>query len=275
MANEANETVGDLSTSALEHPGAINGSPQRGIEGRVPAPAIVYGLTLGVLALAVLTSVRTSVPIAFFLRDPSVTLGGDPLTGAISNLGALVWCGTAGICFFTRAILPRTQDHDAMRAFLFWSGLITSVLLIDDFFLLHDALIPRYFGLSEKVIFLCYGVVTAWYLLRFRRIVLDSEYAVLFVALVCFALSILIDAFQSRWPSPWRILFEDGFKLLGIVSWSIYLIRTCMPAARLAGGTPWILSHGNSSAMAELRGTTDVPSVATRVKSKGRSSDRP
>ena len=43
---------------------------------RIPALAIVYGLTLGVLALAVLTSVRTSVPIAFFVRDPSVTLGG-------------------------------------------------------------------------------------------------------------------------------------------------------------------------------------------------------
>jgi hypothetical protein len=203
----------------------------------MPALAIVYGLTLGVLALAVLTSVRTSVPIAIFLRDPSVTLGGDPLTGALSSLGVLVWCVAAGICFFTRAILPRAQGHDAMRPFLFWSGLITSVLLLDDFFLLHDALLPRYLGLSEKVVFLGYGIVTAWYLLRFRRIVLGFGYTVLFVALVCFALSILIDAFASRWPSPWRILFEDGFKLLGIVSWSAYLCRTCVRAAELGEGT--------------------------------------
>jgi hypothetical protein len=55
-----------------------------------------------------------------------------------------------------------------MRPFLFWSGLITSMLLLDDFFLVHDALIPRYLGLSEKLIFLSYGMVTAWYLLRFR-----------------------------------------------------------------------------------------------------------
>ena len=54
----------------------------------MPALAMVYGLTLGVLALTVLTSVRTGVPIAFFVRDPSVTLSGDPLTGALSNLGA-------------------------------------------------------------------------------------------------------------------------------------------------------------------------------------------
>ena len=133
-----------------------------------------------------------------------------------------------------------------MRAFLFWSGLITSVLLLDDFFLLHDALIPRYLGLSEKVIFLGYGIVTAWYLLRFRHIVLGAEYAVLFVALVGFALSILIDAFQSRWPSPWRILFEDGFKLLGIVSWSTYLIRTCVRAAQVRADTQWALPRSTS-----------------------------
>jgi len=40
-----------------------------------------------------------------------------------------------------------------------------------------------------------------------------------------------VDAFQERWSSPWRILFEDGFKLLGIVSWSSYLIRTCSRTA--------------------------------------------
>jgi hypothetical protein len=97
MANEADETVDDLGMSVLEQPDATNGSPRRGIGDRIPALAIVYGLTLGVLALAVLASVRTGVPIAFFVRDPSVTLGGDPLTGALSNLGALVWCVAAGI----------------------------------------------------------------------------------------------------------------------------------------------------------------------------------
>jgi hypothetical protein len=272
MANKANETVRDLGTSVFEQPDAMNGLPRLGIERRTPALAIVYGLTLGVLAVAVLTSVRTGVPIAFFVRDPSVTLRGDPLTGALSNLGALVWCVAAGICFFTRAILPRAQGHDPMRPFLFWSGLITSVLLLDDFFLLHDALIPRYLGLSEKLIFLSYGMVTAWYLLRFRRIVLGSEYAVLFVALVGFALSILIDAFQSRWPSPWRILFEDGFKLLGIVSWSTYLIRTCARAAELGERT----QLGRPAQHERIRlDATFAPSVAARVKSKGRSEDRP
>jgi hypothetical protein len=76
MANEANETVGDLGTGVLEQPNATNGPPRRPIERRLPALAIVYGLSLGVLAVAALTSVRTSVPIAFFVRDPSVTLGG-------------------------------------------------------------------------------------------------------------------------------------------------------------------------------------------------------
>jgi hypothetical protein len=145
-----------------------------------------------------------------------------------------------------------------MRPFLFWSGLITSVLLLDDFFLLHDALIPRYLGLSEKVIFLGYGMVTASYLLRFRRIVLHSDYAVV-VALAAFAFSIFIDAFQSSWPSPWRILFEDGIKLLGIVSWSTYLSRTCVRAAGLGEGTRWAR---NDPAGGSNPGPTDLRSRA-------------
>ena len=187
---------------------------------------IVYGLTLAVLALASLVSVYRSVPIAFFLRDPVSTLNANPLTGMLSNLGVLVWCSAAGVCFFTRAIVPRERDNE-MRSFLLWSGLLTSVLLLDDLLVFHESLAPSYLGVSEQAVFLSYGIATAWYLVRFRRIVLDREVRVLFAALAFFALSLAIDEFQEEWTSPWRILFEDGFKLLGIVSWSAALIRIC------------------------------------------------
>ena len=118
-----------------------------------------------------------------------------------------------------------------MRLFLLWSGLLTSVLLLDDLFLFHESLAPRYLGVSEEAVVLGYGIATAWYLVRFRRILLDREIRVLFAALAFFTLAVAIDEFQDAWPSPWRILFEDGFKLLGIVSWSAALIRICVGAA--------------------------------------------
>lgn len=106
----------------------------------------------------------------------------DLITGVLSNVGVLVWCAAAAICFYTSTILRYEEGTDEMRSFLCWSGLISSVLL-------------------------------------------------LFTGLTFFALSMFADGFQEQWASPWRIVFEDGFTLLGIVSWSSYLIRTCAHAA--------------------------------------------
>jgi hypothetical protein len=118
-----------------------------------------------------------------------------------------------------------------MRSFLGWSGLLTTVLLLDDLFLFHESLAPDYLGLRQRLVLLSYGIATAWYLARFRRIVLGPDVRVLLAALVFFTMSVFVDALQERWPSPWRILFEDGFKLLGIASWSAYLTRTGARAA--------------------------------------------
>ena len=227
-----------LGTTGIARGDTAKDLPTPGTKRRIASLAIVYGLTLGALALATLVSVYRDVPIEFVLRDPLSTLHANPLTGVLSNLGVLVWCAAAAICFLTRTLLRQQEGTDEMRAFLFWSGLISSMLLLDDFFQFHDGLVPNYLGMSEDPIFLGYGLVTAWYLVRFRRVVLASEWGVLFTALAFFALSMLVDALQDRWLSPWRILFEDGSKLLGIVSWSSYLIRTCVraasPAARAA-----------------------------------------
>jgi len=222
--------VCDASTTGIPPGDTANELSHPGIRFRVRSLAIVYGLTFGALAVAALVSAYHGVPIAFVLRDPLATLKAHPLTGVLSNVGVLAWCAAAAICFYTRTILRHEDGTDEMRSFLFWSGLISSVLLLDDFFQFHDGLVPMYLGKGEDPIFLGYGLVTAWYLVRFRRLILGTEWVVLFTGLTFFALSMFVDAFQEQWASPWRILFEDGFKLLGIVSWSSYLIRTCVHA---------------------------------------------
>jgi hypothetical protein len=231
MRNDEVETVRAIGTMGIAPGDATRDLPKPRTGRRLSSLAIVYSLTLGALAIAALVSVYRDVPIGFVLRDPLATLQAHPLIGALSNVGVLVWCAAAAICFLTRTLLRQHDGTDEVRAFLFWSGLISSVLLLDDFFQFHDGLVPMYLGLSEEPIFLGYGLLTAWYLVRFRRVILASEWGVLFTALAFFALSMLVDAFQERWSSPWRILFEDGSKLLGIVSWSSYLIRTCVRAA--------------------------------------------
>ncbi len=100
--------------------------------------------------------------------------------------------------------------------------------MLDDFFLLHEKIFPIYFGVPEKIVYLgyfglilCGGVV-------FKKCIMETEYLVLLIALGFFGLSMFTDAIQGRIElilGSWRILFEDGFKLLGIVSWMGYFCR--------------------------------------------------
>lgn len=194
---------------------------------RFSALLIIYGPALFVLGVTVWAKLQARVPVSFFSLDATSTLNGHPLTGAQSTLGVLVWCAAAGICFFSCVLLQSRGGDKDVRSFLLWSGVIAMVLALDDMFLVHEDLARRYLLLSEEVVFLAYGSVLVWYLIRFRRNILDSEYLLLLLAFVLLGSSIVVDFFQASWPGSGRIFFEGGTKLLGIVTWSAYLIRTC------------------------------------------------
>ena len=199
------------------------------------APTLAaWTAALAILALAALASVGLGISIEAFFRDPSATLGGHPLTGVISNLGALAWCAGAAICFFTAAILRRRGD--GLATFFFWSGILTSVLLLDDFFLFHDDLAKRLFRMKQRHVEIAYVAAVAAYLVAFRRILLESDWPILFAALSLFGGSMAVDQLQHHFASHWRIAFEDGSKFLGIVVWAGYFVQTGLQAVRRGDG---------------------------------------
>ena len=195
-----------------------------------PALAAVYVPTLLILSATVWANFQAAVPFSFFSRDATATFNGHPLTGVQSTIGVLVWWAAAGICFFSYAVLRGARKDKLLPAFLLWAGAISALLALDDMFLIHEDLAHRYLSLNEKVVFLGYGALTLWWLIRFRRTILDSEYLLLILALTFFGSSIVVDLLQHHLSSPSRIFFEDGFKLLGIVSWSGYLMGACFRA---------------------------------------------
>jgi len=217
----------------------VNRQPASGTRLRFSTVAAVYGPALVVLGLTILVSASADVPVAVFLRDPAATLHAHPLTGLLSHLGVLVWWAAASVCLFCGAVLGRAQADQRLRSFLVWSGVITAVLATDDLFQIHEELAPRYLGLDDKAVLLAYGAAVVWYFVRFRAIILESEYALLLLALLFFGSSILVDMFlQDRWASPWRIGVEDGLKLLGIVGWSGYLILAAARALTASSAAP-------------------------------------
>lgn len=186
---------------------------------------VIYVPAFLVLAATVWANLAARVPISFFSLDATSTLDGHPLTGAQSTLGVLALCAAGGICFFSCAAARRMLSGQDSVPFLFWSGVIATVLALDDMFLVHEDLAGRYLLLKEQVVFLAYASLLAWYLIRFRRNILKSEYGFLVLALALMGSSLVVDLFKDNWPGSGRMFLEGATKFLGIVTWSAYLIR--------------------------------------------------
>jgi hypothetical protein len=144
-------------------------------------------------------------------------------------LGGLAWISAAVVAFVTVAVLRRTGKGRQERTwFLLGMGVFTLVMGVDDIFLLHDGLGPRYLGIDERPFLLAYGVLIVAVVVRFRRTILRLEPLLLALAVALLAASIGVDHFQEQLDgSPYRIFLEDGFKFLGIVGWGGYVIREC------------------------------------------------
>lgn len=152
--------------------------------------------------------------------DPTAVVKAPSYTGFLSQVGILFWSASAAICMFSAKVLSRHPDNLETKSFLFVSGLLTLVLCLDDVFLLHEQFLLSFFGIPEKVVFIGYAGFMLLYLVRFYSIILNTEYILLGMALVFFAVSIVLDFFD-----PPIYLFEDGAKLVGIVSWLSYFFR--------------------------------------------------
>jgi hypothetical protein len=175
-------------------------------------PVLVFLFLVGVAGL------QRHIAISSLTRDMAAIANVHPLTGVVSNVGILLWCAAAAICLFSSSLLRQKGAQPEAR-FLLWAGLMTTGLLVDDFFLFHEYLAPVHFGFNEKAVHASYVCVTVVYLLRHRHLILETRYWRLAVALVLFAGSILLDAADAH---GWWVLAEDGCKLLGITSWMGY-----------------------------------------------------
>lgn len=194
---------------------------------------LLFVLPLFVLSAVIVASLTTGVPLFKFLRDPTAIMGAHPFAGIISNIGVLFWCATAAICLFGWSILRYRLTMARFATFLLFSGLFTILLMLDDFFQLHEQIFPYYFHVSERITYIGYGVLLFCLIAMFKDCILKTEYLILLIALCFFGLSLSIDMFQKnieQFLGRWRILLEDGFKFFGIIGWFGYFLRCCFAA---------------------------------------------
>jgi len=161
-------------------------------------------------------------------RDVTTIAGLHPITGFLSTLGILLWCATASICLFTAMTLINARPRETFW-FLLCSALLSTYLLLDDAFLIHEDLGRRYLGLSEKAIFSFLAIAVIVYAVAFRRIISRTNFDILLLALMFLAICVAIDAFFETWLlqlDDWEYFIEDGLKWLGITCWCGYYAHT-------------------------------------------------
>jgi hypothetical protein len=176
------------------------------------------------LTIALLKAIK-GVDVGNFIRDPVQLSGLHPFTGLVSNIGILLWCSTAAICLFCWLMLRGNGEHSRRDSFLLCSGLITAFLLIDDFFLFHEIIFPVYVHVPQDLVYIAYAMLIFVFLIAFRKIILQTDYIILFIAFACFGASMLLDTIKVGLFG--RYFFEEAFKFLGICGWAGYFMRVC------------------------------------------------
>lgn len=162
---------------------------------------------------------RYWIPFDYLVRDPAAIYGGSPFVGAVSHLGILPWNSTATFCLFAFFVLKKVGRSEDSFFFLI-SGLITTFLLLDDLFMLHEHIFPKKFGISENVVYAVYFAAMLVYFAVYHEIIAKYDYRIISLSCLFFALSLICGLLFPN--QGLEFLLEEGFKFLGIFSWLVF-----------------------------------------------------
>lgn len=147
------------------------------------------------------------------------TTGGHPLTGAVSNLGVLLWWTAASVSLFVAFLAKRAYRTKEAANYLLWTGLLTASLAIDDLFMVHDGLVRLHTPIPQPLVLALVAVAAAAVFWRFHRFIGTTPWPILAVALTMLATSLVVDTLTSIgdyfdvWTMPTiEVFIEDSLK---------------------------------------------------------------
>ena len=167
---------------------------------------IIYLITIGISNLYKIKPILV-------IRDLAQTCGYPIGVGMISNFGILLWGSSAAITLFVS--ISKLAEREVSKLLLM-GGIFSTILCLDDFFLLHD----RYIG--PDFLYVSYISMTILMSIKFWKFILRIGllpilFSLFFLSLSIFSDSTLQQLFSKNYESIQ--LFEEGFKFLGIACW--------------------------------------------------------
>lgn len=193
-----------------------------------------FAIGLAVVGFVLCFANFKHLPLEALTRDTATVLHGKPYIGLLSNLGILVWCAAAAICFFTAYVLRHSTSMQESTLFFSSAGVLTTLFLADDLFLLHDYVYVSWLPHSHLLIIAAYGIGIVMLAARFWKMFHESFFTLFGMALFCFAIAAVPDLQNRSYLLPDTFpstLVEDGFTFIAVLFWFVYFADTA--AARL------------------------------------------
>ena len=203
---------------------------------------------------------NTNISVYELVADPNEVGQVAPYTGLVSTIGNLLFCATAAICIFTAHLISYLNSNTRRWClFLKYSGYFVLLLLADDMWQFHENFYTLLSGVElttresqnfgETVVFGIYGLLFSVYLVKFRKIIYQTELLTLALTFIFFAVSTTFDIFFPDIKG--HFILEEGFKLLGIVSLLIYYINICSQKSRQIFG--YLKNDKNSNSWRKIK----------------------
>lgn len=159
--------------------------------------------------------------------DPSALTGWPWYLGVVTVAGVVLWVITGTTSLMAASFAQEPHTRRALRGF----GLLTIFLGVDDQILVHDHLLPDLVGLPEPIVLTSYAVAAIALALRYRRFFLGTPQApALLLGAFLLAVSVGLDGLKP--PFPGRSSLEESTKILGLVAFSVFSIRTALALGR-------------------------------------------
>jgi hypothetical protein len=185
------------------------------------ALAAVWGGVLTLLALTAVAAQISGRPLSDFTRDPVAVVEAPFYVGFLSNVGVLLWTGTAAACLVAGEVLRRLRGPRARL--LLSAGALSAVLALDDLFRGHELLNER-FGVPQPLLPALYAAAIVLLCVRNLELLRRTEWKLLAAALALFGTSAAIDGLANPGHTSALEALEDVLKLFGIATWAAYFV---------------------------------------------------
>lgn len=179
-------------------------------------------------------------PIEMVTRDVTSAARVPFYTGALSQVGIVLWSGALFICAFAGWLVAHREEQRSEALLFLFGAAVTGMFLTSDLFLVHELLAPR-MGIPEQVVLSSYVLVAFSMVVVCRKPIVRAPFAWLIFAFAFLGTSVVVDqvgVVGVVYESSLHFLIEDGAKILGIGGWLLFFTFAAYRSANREGSEP-------------------------------------